>query len=315
MPQEFHTVTAQHNKNRSERANAMTATKNNNEYDNDDKAMMIPQYAQTLATAGEASRLLQQPHLGRRRRRRRCHSASGGPLLLLQPDAAAVGTSSSSLQNVRAAVSKLFTESVAAHMHSVGVLGDDERLDETGTLHYCYYVSVQTTTRHSKKNAAAKERHFFNYGALHDLFRPEPLIRPRVATAEDDGQNYEGEGDVVGEELEEEEEEAEEIMDVVEGGSLSAAIFGIIKGTVGPAILYLPRGTYAWTHLISTAFFLTYHTYTYTYIITNQAFNKVDGPSLFPPCSSPRTCSFTMRIGYWNVGKSKVIRITPLPQI
>lgn len=29
---------------------------------------------------------------------------------------------------------------------------------------------------------------------------------------------------------------------VVEGGSLSAAVFGIIKGTVGPAILYLPRG-------------------------------------------------------------------------
>lgn len=29
---------------------------------------------------------------------------------------------------------------------------------------------------------------------------------------------------------------------VPEGGSLGAAIFGIIKGTVGPAILYLPRG-------------------------------------------------------------------------
>ena len=27
-----------------------------------------------------------------------------------------------------------------------------------------------------------------------------------------------------------------------DGGSLAAAVFGIVKGTVGPAILYLPRG-------------------------------------------------------------------------
>jgi hypothetical protein len=237
-------ATTCHNKNRNgpNAPNAMTAT---NEY-NDDKAM-IPRYAQTLATAGggEASRLLQPPlqHRGRRRRRR-CHSASGGPLLLLPPDDAAVGTTSSSLQNVRAAVSKLFTESVAAHMHSVGVLGEDERLDETGTLHYYYYVTVQT--KHNR-NAAAKERHFFNYGALHDLFHPEPPLRPQVATA--DKGDYEGEGDAGEEEQDdddEEEKEEEEMMDVVEGGSLSAAIFGIIKGTVGPAILYLPRGTYSW---------------------------------------------------------------------
>ena len=39
------------------------------------------------------------------------------------------------------------------------------------------------------------------------------------------------------------EEEEEEIVDeIVEGGSLGAAAFGIVKGTVGPAILYLPRG-------------------------------------------------------------------------
>jgi hypothetical protein len=42
---------------------------------------------------------------------------------------------------------------------------------------------------------------------------------------------------------EEEEEEGEyEVEDQVEGGSLIAAIFGIIKGTIGPAILFLPRG-------------------------------------------------------------------------
>ena len=32
------------------------------------------------------------------------------------------------------------------------------------------------------------------------------------------------------------------LLQVPEGGSLGAAVFGIIKGTVGPAILYLPRG-------------------------------------------------------------------------
>lgn len=31
-------------------------------------------------------------------------------------------------------------------------------------------------------------------------------------------------------------------LTIMEGGSLGAAVFGIVKGTVGPAILYLPRG-------------------------------------------------------------------------
>ena len=44
------------------------------------------------------------------------------------------------------------------------------------------------------------------------------------------------------EEDEEENEYEEENIDIVEGGSLPAAIFGIVKGTVGPAILYLPAG-------------------------------------------------------------------------
>jgi len=35
----------------------------------------------------------------------------------------------------------------------------------------------------------------------------------------------------------EEEEEEYEVIDTVEGGSLNAATFGIIKGAVGPAIL------------------------------------------------------------------------------
>ena len=38
------------------------------------------------------------------------------------------------------------------------------------------------------------------------------------------------------------EEEEYEVVDTVEGGSLGAATFGLVKGTVGPAILFLPRG-------------------------------------------------------------------------
>ncbi|KAL7571103.1 hypothetical protein ACA910_014714 [Epithemia clementina (nom. ined.)] len=61
------------------------------------------------------------------------------------------------------------------------------------------------------------------YGALKDLFQKTVLV-----VAED--------------KLESDEEIVEELVDAVEGGLLTAAIFGIIKGTVGPAIIYLPRG-------------------------------------------------------------------------
>ena len=42
--------------------------------------------------------------------------------------------------------------------------------------------------------------------------------------------------------IEEEEDMEEIVVDSVEGGSIGAAIFGLIKGAVGPAVLYLPRG-------------------------------------------------------------------------
>ena len=120
------------------------------------------------------------------------------------------------LRPVRDAVmSMLFSSDTlaAARMHSVGALGQNERVDPTGTLHY---ISVRRRRRRKVEP---------EYGTLTDLFHREPAKRLEGLVAE-----------------EEEEEEEEILEDMVEGGSLNAAIFGIIKGTVGPAILYLPRG-------------------------------------------------------------------------
>ena len=117
----------------------------------------------------------------------------------------------------------------AARMHSVGALGRDERIDGSGTLHH--YVTVRRRRRRSQRStsnsgAAAVTT---TYGSLRNLF-----------ALEQEGEKVLQQQD---ESLEEEEEEfEEENIDVVEGGSLQAAIFGIVKGTVGPAILYLPAG-------------------------------------------------------------------------
>lgn len=115
------------------------------------------------------------------------------------------------LRNVRRAVDDLFHDCTltSARMHSVGALGRDERVDKSGTLHVL-------TTRHKRSRTVGGEVRQPDYGTLADLFEQQGPM-----------------------ELEEEEEE---IIDTVEGGSLTAAVFGIIKGTVGPAILYLPRG-------------------------------------------------------------------------
>lgn len=104
---------------------------------------------------------------------------------------------------------QLFSDSLAARMHSVGALGEDERVDDTGTLHYI-------TVRRRRPAPST------TYGTLGDLFHKKPAVQVQ--------------------EEEEAEEEETIIEDVVEGGSLNAAIFGLIKGTVGPAILYLPQG-------------------------------------------------------------------------
>lgn len=120
------------------------------------------------------------------------------------------------MSNVRAAVASVFADSTleAARMHSVGALGEDEHIDKQGTLH-------QTLTRRRRRGGNAVGN-IPEYGALEDLFQHPSLVEEE----EEDGDGV----------------SVEEVVDAVEGGSLTAAIFGIIKGTVGPAILYLPRG-------------------------------------------------------------------------
>jgi hypothetical protein len=114
---------------------------------------------------------------------------------------------------VRLIIRRLFENDAAVHMHSIGYLGANENIDNSGTLHY---VSVSRRKKVEKKP---------EYGTLQDLFqRPTADERRVVATRV--------------EETDEEDEEEVVIQDSVAGGSLGAAIFGIIKGTVGPTPLY-----------------------------------------------------------------------------
>jgi len=104
-------------------------------------------------------------------------------------------------------------------MHSVGYVADGEYVAGDGTLH------TRSIVRRMVKKRQPTQK-------LDEMFIPPGAERP-----------LEVEG-VVEKEEEEEEEEEEVIehIDVVAGGSIAAAVFGIIKGMVGPAILYLPRG-------------------------------------------------------------------------
>jgi hypothetical protein len=118
------------------------------------------------------------------------------------------------LPNIRF-LQDFFTDSTmeTARMHSVGALGNDEHIDKYGNVHM-----TLTITRRRRK-----QRQQPDYGDdLANLFQQGPL-------SED-------------EEEDEEEEDVEEEIDLVEGGSMTAAVFGIIKSTIGSAVLFLPRG-------------------------------------------------------------------------
>lgn len=110
-------------------------------------------------------------------------------------------------------VGLLFSDSTleAARMHSVGVMAQEERIAGDGTLH------LMSISRRKKGTEPT-------YKDLMDLFHQKPL-EPLEIVRETEDDDYE-----------------EVVLDSVEGGSLTAAIFGIVKGTVGPAVLYLPRG-------------------------------------------------------------------------
>jgi Amino acid permeases len=111
-------------------------------------------------------------------------------------------------------VGLIFSDSTleVARMHSVGVMAQEERIAVDGTLHL---LSI------SKRRKGTKP----TYRDLTDIFHREPLEPLEYEVRETEDEEYE-----------------EVVIDSVEGGSITAAIFGIVKGTVGPAVLYLPRG-------------------------------------------------------------------------
>ena len=128
----------------------------------------------------------------------------------------------------------------AARMHSVGTLGADERVDECGTLHL---LSVRKRS-HKTMGAAGRGARGQDYQQLTDLFaHPETTTTATTMDGEvevveeysmpiSDGPeppakkktplDYQAEG--------EDEDDEDEIVDMVEGGSLGAAAFGIVKG-------------------------------------------------------------------------------------
>jgi len=130
----------------------------------------------------------------------------------------------------------------AARMHSVGTLGADERVDECGTLHL---LSVRKRS-HKTMGAAGRGARGQDYQQLTDLFAHPETTTTATTTEEvkeveaveehsmpiSDGPeppakkktplDYQAEDD--------EDEEEDEIVDMVEGGSLGAAAFGIVKG-------------------------------------------------------------------------------------
>ena len=138
----------------------------------------------------------------------------------------------------------------AAMMHSVGTLGRDEYVDSRGAIHL---ISIRKRRRRQTIASGApvlsKEKSIPDYGQLQDLFRnttqkKSQQIRVTASSNGDDNRSFivkHPEQSGLDENGDEDEEEFE-VEDQVEGGSMTAAIFGVIKGTVGPAILYLPKG-------------------------------------------------------------------------
>ncbi|VEU41786.1 unnamed protein product [Pseudo-nitzschia multistriata] len=120
----------------------------------------------------------------------------------------------------------------AAMMHSVGSLGRDEYVDDRGVIHLVSIRKRRRKTVASGAPALSNETTTSSYGNLKNLFHRETPKQQDI----DDKRTLiaKCQGDEDDEEL--------EVQDQVEGGSITAAIFGIVKGTVGPAILYLPKG-------------------------------------------------------------------------
>lgn len=122
----------------------------------------------------------------------------------------------------------------AARMHSVGVMGFDEAMnyDESGAFHL-----VTIRRRRTTLGVHRQEKSTPSLFGSNNMFAPPK--RPG-RSLRDMGTVEEEQEEELEDEIEEDDDEEEE--EVATGGSLQAAVFGIIKATVGPAILFLPRG-------------------------------------------------------------------------
>ena len=225
---------------------AAVATTNSATYRAGENTRRLRQQAKEFGLAQARASRQQQT------RRRQRNLSNGGNVVvegtsLLQPDHDVGPSSSSSSVLFSAGLWQDHTFS-AAMMHSVGTLGRDEYVDESGQIHL---MSVRQRQRQRQLTVGAdggdlnrQQQHQNDnqndYGTLQDLFEAPtmddtgkvPLASAGVLTGGVDGDVEDAE----------EGDEDFEVEDQVEGGSLTAAIFGIVKGTIGPAILYLPRG-------------------------------------------------------------------------
>jgi proton-coupled amino acid transporter len=122
----------------------------------------------------------------------------------------------------------------AAMMHSIGALGRDEYVDSRGVIHTITIRKRRRQTIASGAPALSNETMAQDYEQLQDLFTRKNTHQQDKMQQQDNFGLDETTEDVDGNKY--------EVEDQVEGGSITAAIFGVIKGTVGPAILYLPKG-------------------------------------------------------------------------
>lgn len=119
--------------------------------------------------------------------------------------------------NVRSTLQLLWNDDTLerARMHSVGALLENEHIDDHGDVH----MTLTVRKRRRKDGKVVRLQPDYN-GDLSNLFQSPGDSSISLKSMES----------------------IDEIVDVVEGGSLTAAIFGIVKGTIGPAVLFLPRG-------------------------------------------------------------------------
>ena len=116
----------------------------------------------------------------------------------------------------------------AAMMHSVGTLGRDEYVDSKGEIHL---ISIRKRRR---ARTIASGTPFLSggnnipeYGKLQNLFQKNINKKEKIMRTKDQKRS---DSDVNVDENEDEDEDEFEVEDQVEGGSMTAAIFGVIKG-------------------------------------------------------------------------------------